>query len=757
MKNDSTQFKRPESTLVEETIYRYFPFWPLFVILALVFLLIGTFYLKKAQPVYEATATILLSDQLKGSDQNQVPEALSLPTNKNIVENELEVLHSRTLMEEVVNDLKLYAPVFRKGNLTDSVPAYSECPIVIEAQQPELLKEVRKIKFSVDPAKNEVIINNVSYPFNQFVNTSYGIFKFNYIPTRLGTARDYIFSIFPVKLVSAKYLKALEVTASIKTSTIVRLRITDEDPKKAEDILNDLLTKYTQSSINYKNQLAKNTMAFIDDRLNILSNNLKNVEQKVQQYKASNNITNLDDQGKLYLQNVTANDQRLTDINIQLAALNQVQQYVNSKDNAQIIAPSSLGVNDPVLTKLLDRLGEQQMLYEKLKRTTGANNPMLQSVQKQIDDLRPSIAENIQNQRKALEIGRSNIFKTNSGYNSILQSMPQKEKGLIEVTRDQSVKNATYSFLLQKREQAALAYSSTVPDSRIIDQAQSSPTPVSPKRSVVYIIAIALAALFSFAYILFSEIFNNKILFRNQIEESTAIPVLGEIKKYGKELNIADRSLLNKQLSKILTAGNMIGGKDSAKKIIVTSDSKNEGKTFVAENIAMLLAKSGSKTLLIDADPENKTLSLANSKGTHAGLYNVSISDDSGFQQNIIQLSDPNLFFLPVGNGSENSPFFLANSKFIELINKITSNFDFIIFDCSSIDENSAANILSPLADQTLFIIRHGITPKSVLQKLNFDPNLSNLNNIGIIFNGINKRGFILGTSRYGYGYEKMN
>ena len=756
MNTVNNQNRRPSNTLIEEIIFKYFPFWPLFVVLAILFLIGSRFYLKTTQPVYEATATILLSDQMKGTDLNQVSEALNLPTTKNIVENELEVLHSRRLMDQIVTDLKLYASIYKHGQFKDSIPCYAESPVHIEMRDPTQIKLTRKIPFTFNNANSTVTINNASYPLNQFVSTPYGELRFINNPGGLVVDKQvYYFTLLPMKIITNGNLKALEATASGKVATIVRVKMLDQEPKRAEDILNNLLQKYTQSSIDYKNQLAKNTIAFIDERLNILTHNIKDVERQVQSYKSSNGIINLDDQGKLYMQNVSANDQRLSDINLQLSALNQVEKYVGSKDNSQGIAPSSLGVNDPTLTKLLDRMAEQQAQYDKLKRTTAENNPMLQSVAKQIETLRPSIMENIQNQKATLQMGRSTVNKTLNSYNSVLQSIPQKEKGLIDVTRDQTVKNNTYSFLLGKREQAALAYSSAVPDSRVVDAAESSTLPVAPKKSLIYLIALGAAAVVTLLIILFKELFNNKLLFRKEIEAVTDNPVAGEISYY-KEFkdsidNTNENTQLNRQFSKIIAASGVISSK-SVSKLLVTSGVEGEGKSFFALHLAQFLADSGNKVLLVDCDFNSCTISKWNKSESVPGLSNL-LAGEENYSNLIKTTNNANINLL--SSGSNNIGIrLLSNGKLEKFISTESIKYDFIIFDSSALEVDGQADSVAHLADQTFYIVRHNITPKSSVKQLDYNPLVQKLPKLSIIFNGVKKRGYMLNDFGYGFGYE---
>jgi uncharacterized protein involved in exopolysaccharide biosynthesis len=289
-----------------------------------------------------------------------------------------------------------------------------------------------------------------------------------------------------------------------------------------------LINEYNEAVIRDKNVLAANTLSFVKERLKGVEKELDSIEQKTQQYKARKGAINISEQGKLFLQNVSTNDQKLADINMQLAALNQVENYVQSKGNQNGVVPSTLGV-DPLLSQLLSKLYASEIEYESLKKTTGEGNPQMLALSKQIESMRPSLLENIRTQKQSLLASRGNLSATNGNYNAMLQTLPETERELIDINREQSIKNGIYTFLLQKREETALSQASTVPDSRLVDPAQSSSSPVSPKPKVVYLSALLLALFAGIGTVTARESLSRKILFRHEIETLTSQPIIGEI------------------------------------------------------------------------------------------------------------------------------------------------------------------------------------------------------------------------------------
>ncbi|MEJ7912691.1 MAG: GNVR domain-containing protein, partial [Chitinophagaceae bacterium] len=520
-----------DESLLNGLLFKYLPYWPLFVLFLLLSLFAAYFYLYYATPKYLATATLIIKDEKKGYEDPRIMESLNQLNTKKIIENEVEVLQSRTLMDTVVKSLHLYASPFEEGSVK-STSAYLSFPVKVIAANPDDLKWTDKIYLSYDSSKKQVVLDEKQeYEVNKWVQTPFGTLKFathQHYNEPLDKKKFY-FLLAPPKEVAQYLLFDLTVSASSKLSTIVDLSFKDAVPQLAEDILNELIKSYNFTAINEKNNLAKNTLSFVEDRLNAVARDIDSIEKKIQQYKSVRGATDISTQGQLFLQNVSANDQKLSEVNMQLAVLSQVENFVTAKNNTSGIVPSTLGISDPVLSQLLEKLYASELEYEKLKGTVAENNPLLLSLSDQINKIRPGILENIQSQRQSLLASRGNLNSTNGMYNSMLQAIPAKERQLLEISREQTIKNGIYSFLLQKREESALSFSSTVSDSRVVDKAQASLRPVSPNTKLVYIIALFAAIALATLLISLTELFNGQVLYRQQLESLTRFPILGEV------------------------------------------------------------------------------------------------------------------------------------------------------------------------------------------------------------------------------------
>ncbi|HTE09717.1 MAG TPA: polysaccharide biosynthesis tyrosine autokinase [Chitinophagaceae bacterium] len=735
---------------------RYFPYWPLFLLLILCFFASAWIYLRYTLPQFRASTTLLIKDESKGIDDSKMIESLHLISTKKTVENEIEVIKSRGLMSTVVNKLRLYAPVFTEDKWADK-PAYATSPVKIELQIPDSAHTGGKCFFRYDIKSRQIFIQNKRYSLNNWVNTPYGIVRFT--PTNVPASEEQVFyfTILHPKKVMFDLIKKLNVSVS-KLSTVLTISISDEVPARAEDILNELILAYNMAAADDKDSLAANTLSFLQERLNFASEGLNSIERRIEQYKSGKGAVDIGSQGKLFLETVSVNDQKLSDINMQLAVLDQVEKYISAKDNNEGIVPSTLGISDPVLTQLLNKHYESVLEYAKLKKVVARNNPMLISIADQIEQIKPGILENIQSQRRSLTASKTNLSSTNDKYAGLLQSIPQKERDLVNISRQQNIQGNIYSFLLQKREEAALSYSSIVADNRLVDKAQSSLSPVSPNTALIYLLSFAFALAAGIGLITGMEFLATSILYRQEIESLTSIPVISEISYENSNKSIVTgegkTSFIAEQFRKLRATLSASGISDKHKKILITSSIAGEGKSFITANLGLSLALSGRKTVLVEFDVSHPSLSeklnIATDRGWGAYLTGKARPEE------IIKRTalHENLFIIPAGELPHDPSDLMTGERIVSLLNYLESIFDYILLDTAPVTVLSDAYVLAPCCDRTLYIIRHGYTPIELIERLDDTNKINELKNMNIIFNGVRSRGFSRGEYTFGYEHQ---
>jgi len=739
--------KNESDGLVNTVMFRYFPYWPVFVLLIGIAAFSAWAYIQFfAVPSYRSTASILVKDEKKGVEDSRTLESLNGISSKKIVENEMQVIGSRELIKQAVLNLRLYSPVFEEDQFRD-ISAYSSTPIVVEAKDPDNITPQEKVYFTFNSVENKVVIGKNSYIIDQWVTTPFGELKFIRNTKKTAEVQSPLyFSLQPAGETTDDLSKAMKIEAPNKLASVINLRLDDETRERGKNILDELIKVYSLAAAKEKNALALATLKFLDSRIDVVKNELDSIEKNEQGYKTTHGIVNISEQGKLFIQNSGINDTKLTEINTQLTVLDQVEQYVNSKDNQGSIVPATLGISDPILSKSLEELYTAQLQYERLKRTVGENNPLLSSVANQIERIRPNILETIRSQRKNLQASKANISSSNSDYTAKLSTIPGQERELVEISRQKDIKNQVYAFLLNKREETALTYANAVPDSKIVDKAESSVIPVSPKSLLIYLAAVVLAFLIGIAYITLKETLSNKIIFRSEIEEFTPVPVIAEIthisrpnffNKFGKQKKMA----VAEQFRQLRMAFKLYRKQAVKKRLLVTSSIGGEGKSFVSNNLAKSLASSGKKVVLIDFDMRNPKTSSLFSLNNRAGIKEY-LEDEKNAEDIIQKTEYDNLFVIPAGEPAVNPTELLLSSSLGKLFEYLdNAGFDYIIADTAPIQPVTDAYIISEFCDTTLFVVRHRYTPKAMIKLLDENNKIKALKNLNIVFNGVKSRG----------------
>ncbi len=757
----------PQNT-IRSVAFRYLPFWPVFVITTIISLSVSYFYLHKQTPIYEANAEILLKDQNSGSSNAIVMEALGVTASSKKVENEIEVLKSRTLLQQLVREMGLYTQVYSKGKFRD--PLIYPTMVKFIAMYPDSLRNSGNIpiSFKYVSTENSIELDGKKYPLGTPVNTPYGKFTIliskENIPLSAFVKGDYYLQIRDVKSAAGNLLGELSVSSGAKESSLINLKLDDPAPYRAEEILNNLIEAYNKAGVDDKNLTTANTLNFIDDRLVLVAKDLSTVENDQQEYRTKEGVVNLTEQGTAFLNNVQHNDESISQIQIQLDVLDEIEKYIVKKNGVKGSAPSTLGITDPLLNQLFEKLNTSELELDKQSQTSGENSTTIQTSKNQVNQIKSSILENIHTQRQNLLTTKNRLQGELDKNSYLLKNVPQKERQLLEITRQQAIKNSIYTYLLQKKEEAALSKASAVADSRVVNYAESTSYPIKPIALNIYLIGLFMGVFAGVAFVLIREQFNQEVLFRSDIERATNAPILAEIMhdESSEALVIKDgkRTIIAEQLRALRTSLSYIGIHGDKKTLLVTSSISGEGKSFMGLNLAVSLALTGKKVVLLEFDlrkPKiSKMMNIAQEPGISnylAGLAPIEKITVSMESNNI-----PGLFILPAGNIPPNPTELMLNGRLDVLMDKLKNDYDYVLIDSPPIGLVTDAKILNKYIDACLYMVRHKYTPKFYLNLIEQLYANREMNNVNIIFNGIKARG-ILGTyggaygANYGYGY----
>jgi tyrosine-protein kinase Etk/Wzc len=753
-KNNSINFKN--------VINNYKHHWYIFLFAIICTLIIAFIYLQYAEPVYEIRATVLINEDKTPDNQSQqqssVLNRIDLPNSSEKAENEIAKLKSVNLINQVINDLQL-STLFRIKNGWFYHDLYTNLPFKFTLLTPnQKASDKQVLTIQVQDANSFLFENSngklEEHQFKTNITSDIGTWRLEPTPAVTNYKNSFIKIILPDadKLV-ADYQKAIGAGLEDKLSSAVDLSINDHIKQRGKDILNHLIYVYNNAEVQAKNNETQSTINFIDQRLASLSGELTGAEKNIENFKSSNQITDIDAASKYNLDNLQVNDAKLNEINVQLSVINGIEKYINSPQNKGK-SPAAVGIADPTLVNSIEKLSQLELQREQLLATTPETNPDFEQINRQIQVTRAAIKENVQNIKSSLTNELSNIQDVNNHVESSITNIPTKEREYLSIKRQQSIKENLYVYLLQKREEVSLNYATTVKNYRVIDRAFSGPLKW-PVKYVVYAVAFLLGLIFPIIYIYFKDKVNAVIINPEELEEEMNLPILSDISvnKSKEPIVINDKSKLISEQFRTLRSKlhYLYDPNEKSRVILLTSSVAGEGKSFVSSNLATVLASTGKKTVILELDLRKAKLKeIFKVSGTHPGITDylmnkVSLNDiiqPSGIMSSLDIISSG----LSVSNPSE----LLESDQLGKLIDQLKSKYDNIIIDSPPVHLVTDGLILARYAQITLYIIRQGYTKKSELKFIKGLYAENKIPSMQIIFNGVNNK-------RYGYGYEYDN
>lgn len=752
---------------LNEYIRRYLRYWYLFPIFIFLSLTAAFFYLQITQPIYSTKTSILIKDENKGLSGSQgdiLTELSSQFGGNKLVENELEIIRSQTLMEQVIKELTLDVDYTSKDGLR-TVNLYKNSPVHVKAEvitsfgfeNPMIIHMVDSTHFRFNDEER-------AFTFNQRFNNAWGAFVITRNPNAKFDYEDVKVRFTEVKNLAEDMLRRLSVEQPNIKSTVLQLTYEDSDVQRSKDVLNKLLDVYVQSSLSDKNSEASNTLKFIENRLGLITGELGDVEKDVESYKTNQGITDISAESQLFLENIKENDSKLNEVNTKISILESVDNYIqNAGDGA--VAPATYMIDDPVLVSLLTKFNELELQRERYARTTTAKNPLLETINTQLAGTRQSIRENVQNLKRGMAVTKRNLESINTRFSAGLRSIPKKEREFVGIKRQQSIKEELYLYLLQKREETALAYASTVTDSRLIDAPITTFHPIKPKKSVIWLGGAAVGILIPLLLINLLFMLNNTVQRKEEIEKVTHSSVLGEIGQMKAMINgqpgeesiikMTSRSAVAEQFRALRTNLQYLGD-GNCRVIMFTSSIGGEGKSFVSINLAASLAYSDKRVLLIGLDLRKPTLHDRLAISNKVGASNCLIGQ--GHYEDFIQSTGvhPKFDVLPSGPIPPNPSELLSNGKLPKLIEELRTQYDYILIDSPPYGLVTDSALISEYVDATLYIVRFNYTVLDHLRRIADLQRTKRFSNLSIIFNGVNYGagyGYGYGYGGYGYGY----
>ncbi|MBN8788890.1 MAG: polysaccharide biosynthesis tyrosine autokinase [Terrimonas sp.] len=746
---------------LKEFIFKYLRYWPLLLAFIIIALTIAFVIIRYSTPVYSVSGALFINKQpANNSAGADLQNMFMFPDNVNL-KNELEILKSKPLLKRVAQNLGLQFNYLNKGNVRSS-NIYRESPVELEIIS---LKDASG-GFSLDIEATEENFRFTDTKaillYNAEFQTKAGTFRLHKVPGksfRGFNSSNYIIQYRPLSLSASILASQIKTAQNIEQATILNITIETDNPAYGKDVLNELMKEYGKMNIEEKREISQVTMQFIDERLDTIKNELGGVETGLLRFREKNEVIDLTTQSQQYYQNYSELNQQFNAQHVQMGVLDYLIRYINEAGNEHKLVPTDLGIQEPVLLPLLGQYNTLQLQRNTLEQTTGPANAALVNIDVSLSKLREQIAEALKNVKKSYTIATDKMQEQISRVQSSLKAVPSKAKGLLDIERQQKIKQDLYLFLLQKREEAAIAAAATVASSYPLEEAASSGNPVKPNKKNIYLVALLVGILIPVAIIAIMEMLNDKVTEREQVVKYTSVPIVGEIGHAGDENTLVvlagARTIVAEQFRIMRTNVQYLVSKVQKPVMLVTSSVSGEGKSFIATNYGAAIALTGKKTVVLEFDIRKPRLLKGLGMQSAKGLSNFIIGNITDVNEIIHPVQDfPGLHVIGCGPIPPNPSELLLDSNVKLLFEKLKEQFDYIIIDSAPVGLVSDAFTLSSSADACLYIVRQGYTLRRQLSMVEDLYAKKRLSNMGLVVNDIHAQGRYKGYYGDGVGME---
>ncbi len=786
-RKERTGTQSEEQINIQEILFRYLIHWPWFVVSVIVCVALAWGYLRLTTPIYNVSATVLIKDEKKGGGANMSSELEKMGMNGFVssssnIENEIEVLSSRTLAREVVSSLGLFVTYMDEDRFPKR-ELYCTSPVLVSLtpQEADKLPQTMEVGMSLQPSGvMDVQIKVGEKEYRKRFEKLPAV-----LPTDEGTVaffanNDTLSPIRPESVtkechitayinrpfsVAKGYAGSLSITPTSKATSVVTVSLMNSNTRRGKDYIDKLLEMYNINANNDKNEVAQRTAEFIDERIGIISKELGSTERDLENFKRSAGITDLTSEAQIALAGNAEYEKKRVENQTQINLVMDLQRYLQGTEYE--VLPSNVGLQDASVAGAIDRYNEMVSERNRLLRTSTESNPAIVNLNASIRAMRGNIQTTLDATLKGLEITRADLAREASRYSRRISDAPTQERQFVSIARQQEIKSGLYLMLLQKREENAIVLAAIANNAKIIDEAQADGAPISPKRSTIYLAALVFGIGIPVGIIFLIGLTKFKLEGRADIEKLTSLPVIGDVpladEKNGSIAVFENQNNLMSETFRNVRTNLQFMLENGKNVILVTSTISGEGKSFISANLAISLSLLGKKVVIVGLDIRkpglNKVFNISKKEhGITQFLTNPTIN-----LMDLVQPSDinKNLYILPGGTVPPNPTELLARDGLEQAIGMLKQNFDYVILDTAPVGMVTDTLLIGRVADLSVYVCRADYTRKAEFTLVNELTESNKLPNLCVAINGLDlqkkKYGYYYGYGKYGkyYGYGK--
>ena len=791
---DLQTMEEEQSSFNFQTIYTTFILnWKWFVLSVLICLGIGFLYLRYTTPIYNTKAKLLIKDDdnrryRRGGIQGlESMSNLGIISNSYGIENEQEILTSTTIAEQAVRDLKIYVTYYIKGRIKKRL-IYKKQPLNIDMDYAHLDKMNQPIKLSIKRDGNNYKIKGTYFaPIDEL--TSSGPYEIDQtitnIPSvirtkagiititangryKLKDGETLIATIQSPRIASYKYVGALSVEQSSKTSSVLNISLNDQDISRSMDYLRQLVICYNGQANEDKNEIAAKTEEFINDRLAKISTELSSTDGALENFKRNNKVIELQLSAQSLAANTSNFEQKLNDANTQISLINSLIAFANRPGNKHQVLPSNVGLQDQSSTSLINEYNKTALERNRLLRTASENSPVVSELTARLDDMSSSIEQALIQARKGLIIERDAIKSQLGQYTGEITKAPEQERILTQIGRQQEVKSGLYLMLLEKREENSISLAATADKGKLIEAPQFAGK-VSPKGSIIMLIALLLGVAIPSVIIYIINFFRYRIEGHEDVAKLTKLPIIADIVMASEsaktKADIVVHENQNNQMEEIfrsMRTNIQFMLKENENIIMFTSSTSGEGKTFTAANLSVSFALLGKKVILVGLDIRKPRLAeLFEINNHHNGITPLLTMEEPTWEdieeQTLPSGINDNLSLLMAGPIPPNPSELVSRPSLSKIFDILKQHYDYVLIDTAPVGLVTDTLQVGKYCNISVYMCRADYTPKASFNLINSLAEEGKLPNMCIGINGIDlsmkKHSYYYGYGKYGkYG-----
>ena len=790
---NEAQESKEENIDVKELLFKYLIHWPWFVGAVVACLIAAWVYLHMSTPVYNISATVLIKDDKKGGSAGMLSglESLGLDgmvSSSQNIDNEIEVLRSKTIVKEVVEDLGLYISYTDKDEFP-SRNMYKTSPVQVSLtpQEADLLEKPMTVEMTLQPQGS--IDVNVKIGDDEYQKhfeklpavfpTDKGTLAFFLTPDSVlsskrtseettdseKTTRNITATINKPLAVAKAYCKNMTIEPTSKTTSVAVISLKNSNVQRGKDFINKLLEMYNINANNDKNEVAQKTAEFINERISIISKELGSTEKDLESFKRGAGITDLTSDAQIALTGSAEYEKKRVENQTQINLLQDLQRYMQNEGYE--VLPSNIGLQDVNLAAAINRYNDVLVERKRLLRTSTENNPTIINLDTSISAMKENVQVSLDRVLRGLFITKADLDREASRYSRRISEAPGQEREFVSIARQQEIKAGLYLMLLQKREENAITLAATANNAKIIDEAIADDAPVSPRSKITYLIALILGVGIPVGVIYLLELTKFKIEGRADVEKLTSAPIVGDIpltdEKQGAIAVFENQNNLMSETFRNIRTNLQFMLENDKKVILVTSTVSGEGKSFISANLAISLSLLGKKVVIVGLDIRKPGLNkVFNIPRKEIGITQYLANPENNLMD-LVQLSDvsKNLYILPGGTVPPNPTELLARDGLDKAIETLKKNFDYVIMDTAPVGMVTDTLLIGRVADLSVYVCRADYTHKNEYTLINELAEKDKLPSLCTVINGLDlkrrKYGYYYGYGKYGkyYGYGK--